>query len=59
MLTRPLIPHDSAETVVYLNIRVQNEGLNHAVLFGELYGDVAMPKESKYSLVERAEQEVV
>ena len=44
----------SAETVVYLNIRVQHEGLNHSVLFAELYGDeqqTPAQKEAKYALV--------
>lgn len=41
-----------ASTVVYINIRVQQEGLNKNVLEGDLYGDASITK-SKYSLVNR------
>jgi hypothetical protein len=40
-----------AKTVVYINIRVQHEGMNHSVLIGELYGESPSMKESKYALV--------
>ena len=48
----------SAETVVYINIRVQREGLNKGVLEGELYGDRSIIA-TKYSLVDRVDVEVV
>ena len=57
----------SAETVAYFNIRVQQEGLNKAVLEGELYGG-ALPStttssvtKSNYALVDRggADPEIV
>ena len=51
---------NSAETVVYINIRVQREGLNKGVLEGERYGDRSItPTKPIYSLVERGDVEVV
>lgn len=41
-----------AETVVYINIRVQQEGLDKGVLEGDLDGDSSITK-SKYSIVDR------
>jgi hypothetical protein len=49
----------SAETVVYLNIRVQHEGLNHSVLVRNLDGDTPDQKESKYALVKRSAEQFV
>ncbi len=54
----------SAESVVYFNIRVKQEGLNRAVLVNELYGESSMDTNktkagSKYAPVERAEVEIV
>lgn len=43
----------SVETVVYLNIRVQNEGLNRDVLLGDLYGVAPEGKDVNYALIEK------
>jgi hypothetical protein len=47
-----------AETVVYLNIRVQREGMNYSVLDSELYGNASAFDQPQYAIVD-SKQELV
>ena len=55
LLVPSLLVHSlySIETVVYFNIRVQNEGLNRDVLLGDLYGVAPDEKDVNYALIEK------
>lgn len=54
----PPIVYYSVETVVYINIRVQQEGMNRGVLLADLYGEASYSKSAQYALVNK-EQDFV